>query len=41
VTLARTANICSQSLMTASNPAANAAAAAVPAFITVRFGKTD
>ncbi len=38
VTLARTYATCSHSLMTASNPAANAAAAAVPAFVIVKTG---
>ena len=41
VTLVRSINVCGQNLMTASNPAANAAAAVVPAFVTVRFGNKD
>ena len=38
VTLARSDLVCGHNLMTASNPAANAAAAVVPSFVTVRFG---
>lgn len=38
VTIARSNLICGQNLMTASNPAANAAVAVAPAFVSVKFG---
>ncbi len=38
VTLAQSWNICGQPLMTASNPAANAAAPSNPSFVVVKTG---
>ena len=38
VTVARSVNICHHAMMTASNPAANAAAAGIPSYVVVRFG---
>lgn len=38
VTLAPTFTVCNQRLLTASNPAANAAAASVPMYVKVKIG---